>query len=160
MSVSIGTASTPDSTPAPGPGNRQRLGTYATYEEAQRVVDRLSDAGFPVSGIQVVGTGLRTVEQVTGRLTIARAALLGAGAGAWWGLFVGLLLGLFTIGFLGPVLVGVVVGALFGALTGALGHAALGGKRDFTSLRGMAASEYEVLVAADRVAEAERILAG
>jgi hypothetical protein len=57
------------------------------------------------------------------------------------------------------VLVGLVVGAVFGALTGALGHAALGGKRDFTSVRGMAASEYEVLVAPDRLAEAERVLA-
>lgn len=157
--MTIGTTGTTDTTPTPGPGSRQRLGTYATYEEAQRVVDRLSDAGFPVPGVQIVGSGLRTVEQVTGRLTTGRAALLGAGAGAWWGLFVGLLLGLFTIGFLGPVLVGLLVGAVFGALTGALGHAALGGKRDFTSVRGMAASEYEVLVAPDRLAEAERVLA-
>lgn len=139
--------------------HRAALGTYATYEEAQHVVDRLSDAGFPVEGVQIVGCGLRSVEQVTGRVTTGRAALLGAGAGAWWGLFVGLLLGLFTIGFLGPVLVGVVVGAVFGALMGALGHAALGGKRDFSSVRGLAASEYQVLVAPERVADAERALA-
>jgi hypothetical protein len=82
-SVTIGTTGTTDTTPTPGPGSRQRLGTYATYEEAQRVVDRLSDAGFPVPGVQIVGSGLRTVEQVTGRLTTGRAALLGAGAGAW-----------------------------------------------------------------------------
>lgn len=150
-----------EATSAPLPaasGGRHRLGTYGTYEEAQRVVDRLSDGGLDVSSVQIVGCGLRTVEQVTGRLTTGRAALLGAGAGAWWGLFVGLLLSLFTIGFLGPLIVGVVVGAAFGALTGALGHAALRGKRDFTSVQGLVASEYEVLVPSERVGEAERLL--
>jgi hypothetical protein len=142
----------------PATQSRDRLGTYASYEEAQRVVDRLSDGGFDVSTVQIVGCGLRTVEQVTGRLTTGRAALIGAGAGAWWGLFVGLLLSLFTLGFLGPVVVGVLVGVGFGALTGALGHAALGGKRDFTSVQGLVASEYEVLVPAGGLAEAERLL--
>jgi Heat induced stress protein YflT domain len=49
------------------------LREFGSYEEAQQLVDRLSDAGFPVD-LRIVGTGLRTVEQVTGRLTKGRAA--------------------------------------------------------------------------------------
>ena len=44
-------------------------------------VDRLSDDGFPVEHVRIVGTGLHSVEQVTGRLTKGRAALGGAAAG-------------------------------------------------------------------------------
>ncbi len=35
--------------------------------------------------LRIVGTGLRTVEEVTGRMTKGRAALFGAGTGAWFG---------------------------------------------------------------------------
>jgi hypothetical protein len=42
---------------------------FDDYESAQRAVDRLSDDGFPVEKLDVVGSGLRLVERVTGRLT-------------------------------------------------------------------------------------------
>jgi hypothetical protein len=51
---------------------------FDEYETAQRVVDRLSDDGFPVDKLGIVGSDLRLIERVTGRLTSARAA--GAGA--------------------------------------------------------------------------------
>jgi hypothetical protein len=59
-------------------------------------VDRLSDSGFPVEHLQIVG--IRTVEQVTGRMTTGKAALYGAGSGAWLGILTGLIFGLFTPG--------------------------------------------------------------
>ena len=67
--------------------------------------------------MSIVGGDLRLVEHVTGRLTTARAAALGAGGGAWWGPFVGLLLGVFATSFLAPMLAGLVLGAVFGAGT-------------------------------------------
>ena len=88
------------------------LREYNTYEEAQRLVDQLSDAGFPVQHVRIVGHDFHSVEQVTGRLTKGRAALLGAGSGAWFGLLIGLLLSLFAVGpgvlvaLLGSVLIG------------------------------------------------------
>ena len=55
-----------------------RLGEFTSYREAERMVDRLADVGFPVERVRIVGTGLRSVEQVTGRLTKGGATLIGA----------------------------------------------------------------------------------
>jgi hypothetical protein len=51
---------------------------FDDYESAQRAVDRLSDDGFPVEKLDVVGSDPRLVERVTGRLTTGRAATAGA----------------------------------------------------------------------------------
>jgi heat induced stress protein YflT len=63
------------------------VASYPSYEEAQAAVDRLSDERFPVENLDIVGSGLRLVERVTGRLTNARAAAAGAASSAWFGLF-------------------------------------------------------------------------
>ncbi|GAB2598795.1 hypothetical protein GCM10009696_00240 [Kocuria himachalensis] len=132
------------------------LRTVPTYAEAQRMVDALSDAEFPVEHVRIVGTGLRSVEQVTGRMTNGRAALYGAGTGAWLGLMIGLLFGLFTVGaWLSVVLWSVVLGAIWGLVLGLIGHAVTGGKRDFRSIQGLEAEAYDVLVEAEYAGMAE-----
>jgi hypothetical protein len=55
-------------TAAPPPGEQVSLGSYTTYPEAQSVVDYLADHHFEVETTQIVGSDLRMVEQVTGRL--------------------------------------------------------------------------------------------
>lgn len=134
---------------------------YDDYASAQAAVDRLSDEGFPVSHLSIVGSDLRLVEQVTGRLTKASAALSGAASGAWFGLFVGILLGLFTTGngWLGMLGVGLGVGAAWGALFGFLAHAMTGGRRDFSAVRSLAAAHYDVIANASQVDRA-RIMLG
>ena len=67
-----------------------------SYQEAQRAVDYISDREIEVSGIQIVGTDLRMIETVTGRMSYGRAAGAGMVSGAWFGLLVGMLLGLFA----------------------------------------------------------------
>jgi hypothetical protein len=136
------------------------VATYSSYAEAERAVDFLSDKGFPVEKVAIVGTGLRTVEQVAGRLTTGRAALLGAGQGAMIGLLFGLLFGLFFEGpdFFGVVLYGLVAGTIFGAVLGAVGQAAQGGRRDFASVRGMQAEQYEIQVEHEHSARAKQLL--
>lgn len=129
------------------------------YIDGQLAVDRLSDAGFPVEGVKIVGHDMKSVEVVTGRMTTGKAAGLGALSGLWFGLFVGLLLGIFAIvGWWSIVLTAVILGAVFGAIAGAAGHAMTRGKRDFSSARGLEASRYEVLVPSQRAAEAQSIL--
>ena len=137
------------------------VATYASYAEAERAVDHLSDKGFPVERVAIVGSGLRTVEQVAGRLTVGRAALAGASQGAMIGLFFALLFGLFFEGpnFLGLLLYGLIAGALFGAAFGAALQAAQGGRRDFASVRGMQAERYEVQVDHEHSARAKQLLA-
>jgi len=127
---------------------RKTIARYDRYGDAQRAVDHLSDTGFPVQEVEIVGSDLHLVEHVTGRLTSGRAALAGAGSGAWFGLFVGLLVGLFTTGptWLGLVLGGAAIGAAWGALFGFFAHMATDGQRDFSSARGLVAEHYDVTV--------------
>jgi hypothetical protein len=146
---------------ATGPAPKTTIATYATYPEAERAVDYLSDEGFPVEKVAIVGTGLKTVEQVAGRLTTGKAALAGAGQGAMIGLFFGLLFSLFFEGpdFLGVVLYGLVAGTIFGAVFASIAQAAQGGRRDFASVRGMQAAEYELQVEHEHSARAKQMLA-
>ena len=133
---------------------------FDDYETAQRAVDRLSDDGFPVETLDIVGSDLRLVERVTGRLTKARAAGAGALSGAWIGLLIGILIGLFTTGaWLGVVAAGVAIGAAWGAVFGFAAHAATRGQRDFSSVRALAASRYD-LIARDGAAERARTMLG
>ncbi len=146
-----------------GTRSRRTIVSFDDYADAQRAVDRLSDEGFPVERVTIVGTGLRYVEQVTGRLTTGRAALIGATQGAALGALFGLVFGLiFTIdpdpAILLLVLYGLVAGAIAGALLGAITHAATGGTRDFASVAGMRADRYEVVVDDDLADRAASIL--
>jgi heat induced stress protein YflT len=136
----------------PPPASRVQRTIYATkdYRQAERAVDWLSDQGFAVADVSIVGSGLRYVERVGGRLTTARAALSGARQGAWIGLFIGLLFTLFfnlsTGGFFGVLLYTVVTGALFWALWMGLFHYLQRGRRDFSSTAQTVADSYEVRV--------------
>lgn len=137
---------------------RVSVATYASYPEAQRAVDYLSDQKFPVERTAIVGEGLKMVEQVTGRLSWGRAASLGLGQGVFVGLFVGLLFGLLGLGggnLLFAVGYGIVMGAVTGLVWGLVGYALSGGRRDFTSIGGMKADHY-VLLADPEVAEQAR----
>ena len=130
----------------PTPPSGEEVASYPTYAEAQRAVDHLADAAFPVRQVTIVGTDLRMVERITGRLTYSRVAMAGAASGAWFGLFVGLVLGLFsTSGLAATVLPALLIGAAFGLLFGVVSYSATGGKRDFTSASQVVASSYSVL---------------
>jgi hypothetical protein len=125
-----------------------QVGSYDGYEQAQAAVDYLSDEKFAVENVTIIGSDLRMVERVTGRLTQGRAVAAGAAGGAWWGLFVGLLLGIFSTGvagWIGSVLSGLLVGLVFGAIFGAIGYSAMGGRRDFTSTSRIVAGRYDVM---------------
>ncbi|HEY5248952.1 MAG TPA: general stress protein [Dermatophilaceae bacterium] len=123
------------------------LGTYDKYEDAQRAVDYLSDHEFAVENCMIVGTDLRQVERVTGRLTRGRVAGAGALSGVWMGLFVGLIFALFDPNSTTwAVMATVAFGALFGLVWAILGYAATKGRRDFTSVSQVVATRYEVLV--------------
>jgi len=148
--------------PLPEPPSGLPVGSYPTYAQAQRAVDYLSDNKFAVENVTIVGTDLKLVERVTGRLTQGRAIAVGAGGGAWWGLFVGILMSLFARS--GPnavalVVLGIVVGALFGVIFGWVGYRATGGHRDFTSRTQVVASTYDVLCEPKMAEEARNLLA-
>ncbi len=125
------------------------LGRYDTYAKAQKAVDYLSDHEFPVENVLIVGTDLKQLERVTGRLTRQRVAIGGVVSGAWLGLFVGLIFSLLdTAGGAGlaGILLTVGFGAVFGLVWALIGYALTGGNRDFTSVMQVVATQYEVLV--------------
>ena len=134
---------------------------FDDYESAQRAVDRLSDDGFPVEKLDIVGSGLRLVERVTGRLTKARAAGAGALSGMWAGLLFGILLGLFTSGhsFFAVAATGAALGVVWGAVFGYVAHARTRGQRDFSSVRGLIATHYD-LIAREGTVERARFMLG
>jgi hypothetical protein len=122
------------------------LGTYDKYEDAQKAVDYLSDNEFAVQNCMIIGTDLRQVERVTGRLTRGRVAGAGALSGMWMGLFVGLIFTLFDKASTLAVMSTVAFGAAFGIVWALLGYAATKGRRDFTSVSQVVATRYQVLV--------------
>jgi hypothetical protein len=153
-------------TPAPPAAvvvDRRLLVSYDNYAAAQRTVDSLSDSGFPVENLAIVGTDLRLEETVTGRMTNARAALTGAGSGALFGAAVGLFLGLYTSttgSFVVLVLWAALWGTVMGAAFGFINHAFKGGKRDFASRNALVAGRYDLLVAASKLDHARAIMEG
>ena len=72
---------------------RRRIATADSYAEAEAVVDRLADDGFPVEHVSIVGRDLEYVEQVIGHVNAWKAALSGAGRAWCSGLLFGLLFG-------------------------------------------------------------------
>lgn len=143
------------------PIDRVPVADYPTYLQAQRAVDFLSDNEFPVERVSIIGSDLRMVENVLGRLTRGRAALAGAASGAWFGLLFGVLLSLFTTkdgNSFAVVLACLLLGVVFGAVFGFVAHAATGGQRDFTSRSGIVAGRYEVQADSDVAEDAKNLL--
>lgn len=140
--------------PTPAIGTRpfdlefpQSLATYDDYAQAQKTVDYLSDHEFPVQNCLIVGTDLKQLERITGRLTTGRVALAGAASGVWLGVFVGVILSLFGDDNAWAVIGSTaLMGAVFGLIWGLLGYALTRGQRDFSSISRVVATRYEVLV--------------
>lgn len=140
---------------------RPVLTSYDSYEEAQKAVDALSDAHFPVQHVAIVGVDLKLVESVIGRMSWGRAAFSGMGTFAWFGVLIGLFVSFFgsdeyALGQL--VLIGLLFGAAFGIIFGLVSYAFTGGKRDFVSRQALKASRYDLLCESEHLAAARRIL--
>jgi len=147
---------------APTMPTGEPIASYPTYAEAQKAIAHLVEQHFPVEALTIVGTDLRSVERVTGRLSYGRVALAGAMSGAWFGLFVGLLMSMFGgagvatgVGF-----ISVLIGAGFGLLFSVLSYGLTRSRRDFTSSTQIVASQYAVLCMPEAAYEARRLLGG
>ncbi|WP_234416096.1 MULTISPECIES: general stress protein [unclassified Actinomyces] len=136
------------------------VASFATYAEAQHAVDSLSDAGFPVQHLAIIGTDLRQVERITGRMSWGRALANGAMSGLWIGLFFAAMMLL-----LGPsegtstvLIAAIIMGVIWGMIFQVAAYAVTRGKRDFTSISQVVASRYSI-IASELSAEAARALA-
>ena len=131
----------------------EEVASFATYPEAQGAVDALSDQGFPVQHLAIIGTDLRQVERITGRMSS------GALNGLWIGVFFGIIMS--VAGSSGPRLnfwACVLLGVLWGIVFQLFSYALTRGRRDFTSISQVVASRYSIL-AAREIHEASQALA-
>jgi hypothetical protein len=139
--------------------NGVSIGAFSSYADAQRAVDYLSDNGFPVEHLTIIGSDLKQVEKVVGRMTKWKAALAGAGTGAWFGALIGLLLSLFAESgteILVVIAWALLYGALFGAVWGFIAHLFTFGQRDFATVGATLATRFDVYCApehADRAVD-------
>lgn len=147
----------------PGGAGRDEVGekiaSFPTYEKAQKAVSSLIAGEVPARDIAIVGSGLRSIERITGRLGYATAAR----SGALNGLMLGLLFAfIFVLGtptvqisaFIGVLLVGMALGMLLSLGT----YSIVRRRRDFASVMQVTADHYDVCVAAPSLAKARGIL--
>ena len=124
------------------------VGTFAALGDVQDALARLADDGLSIDRATVVGTDLRLVEKVAGRMTVARAAGYGTVAGAWLGALIAAFAAIFTATSVGSVLSmlfgGIILGALFGAVFGAVGYRFAGPRDGITGNVTLVASRYEL----------------
>lgn len=137
----------------------EKVASFPTYEKAQKAVSSLIAGEVPARDIAIVGSGLRSIERITGRLGYATAAR----SGALNGLMLGLLFAfIFVLGtptaqisaFLGVLLVGMALGMLLSLGT----YSIVRRRRDFASVMQVTADHYDVCVAAGSLAKARGVL--
>ena len=133
--------------------------------DAERAIELLAEAGFPVERTAIVGRDLEAVEDVRGPVDRTQSALRGVAVGGASGALFGWLFGL--LGAVDPLIAGLLLalygfalGAVVGALLGIALAFAEGGRRHFSSQGHIRAGRYEVEVDVDEADRAARLLAG
>jgi hypothetical protein len=137
----------------------ETVASFKDYDAAQKAVSRLIAAEVPAADIAIVGTALRSVEKVTGRLGYAQAAWSGAVNGVLLGLLFAAMVVIWSPGlpisaFAGVLLVGIAFGMLFRLIS----YAMLRRRRDFASVMQVSADHYEVTVLPRSVGKARQSL--
>ncbi|HRO29694.1 general stress protein [Citricoccus sp.] len=158
MSMLFGPASSDPA--ASGLPRGEVLGTYDSYADARKVVDRLAEQDFDVRTVSIVGVDLRTVERIRHRQTYASVALRSALQGAFFGLMLGILMSLIDPAGTGPqMLYTVGLGVGIWVLFGVIGHAIRKGK-GFDSVQQLVPARFDVVCEFASAATARQILGG
>ncbi|MBV7432023.1 general stress protein [Dermabacteraceae bacterium P13101] len=134
------------------------LGVFDSYAKVQKAVDHLADNSFPVENTMIVGTDLKLIERVTGRLTWSRVLLSGALSGAWIGLFISFLMVIVYPADWSVFPVAISVGVVTGIIWSAFGYWMSGGQRDFTSFTTTVPMSFELMVENENAQQAKQIL--
>jgi hypothetical protein len=123
-------------------------------------VEKLVEGNFPAGLIAIVGSDLRTVERVRGKMSYARVAINGAITGSWLGLLYGLFFGgnadtssvssFATSGIGSAIFIGAGLGMLFQVIRFSLARS----KRSFVSQSSVVANKYQIQVPGNMVGEA------
>lgn len=135
------------------------IASLDSYEAARSVVDGLAKQDFPVSTVSILGSHLRTVERVTGRMSFGKAALGAVGTGVMLGLFVGLLVLIVTPGVGFETLIAILPVAIgFSVIWSVIGYAVNPQRRQFTSVMQVVATHFDVVVPRELAGKARGLL--
>lgn len=139
------------------------VATFATLADVQDALAHLAD-DVPIDRTTIVGTDLRLVELVEGRMSRARAAGYGTGSGAWLGALVAAFAAIFSAHSFAAVMSmlfgGIMLGAAFGAVFGLVAYAFAGPRDGITGNLSLVASRYELRATADRAGRLRELLSG
>ena len=129
------------------------VATYRSYETAQQAINSLAEAEIDVSGIALVGSDVRVVERVMGRLTWRKVAMAGAMRGLTFGLFLGIVFWLLVPEAGMMVLAMPILGVAFGMLLSIVTHSFTKKNRQYQSVQQILPTTFD-LVAPQEVAAA------
>ncbi len=139
------------------------LATFTDYKQAVSYVEKMIENNFPARSVSIVGTDLKTVESIKGKLGYGRVSLSGALTGSWLGMFFGLIFGASGAGteavLLTNVAAGVVIGAGIGMLINVIRFSLTKNRRGFISGQMVVAKKYEVVVPAAQLELAKKAVA-
>mgnify|MGYP000090020010 CR=1 FL=1 len=140
------------------------IADFKQYPDALAYVDNLIKNNFPAGSVAIVGSDLRTVERIRGKINYARMAISGAVTGSWMGLAFGLIFGgsvdaagagVFpAAGSLGS---SIVIGAGLGMLFNITRYGLSRNKRSFISQSSVVASKYQIQVPAGLADQARAV---
>lgn len=135
------------------------IADFTKYQDAVEFVDRLVANEFPAQLVSIIGSDLRTVEQLRGKLGYGRIALSGLITGSWVGLLFGLLFGSSDpteAALASNIGAGIVIGAGVGMLLNVIRFSLAKSKRTFISTSQVVANRYDVLVPAEQSEQAKK----
>jgi len=143
--------------------NGETIAQFNDYAAAVECVDQLIRHGFPAPMVAIVGSDLRSVERVRGRLSYGRVALQGLITGSWLGLLISILIPVPSATGTAPSLqfstgAAIMLGAGVGMLINILRFALSRNRHEFSSSSAVVAAKYEVVVPHPMVDQANRAI--
>jgi hypothetical protein len=136
------------------------LASFTDYKQAVSYVEKLIENDFPAKLVTIIGTDLKTVESVKGKLGYGRVSASGAMTGSWLGMFFGLIFGFSGEGaeqvLLNNVFAGIIIGAGLGMLVNIVRFSLTSNRRSFISAQAVIANKYEVVVPNEQVQLAKK----
>jgi hypothetical protein len=122
----------------------EAVASFENYAAAVDCVDQLIRHDFPAPMVAIVGTDLRSVERVRGKLSYGTLAFRGLVTGSWLGLLVSMFVTTGSVGLTTGA--AIVIGAGVGMLVNILRFSLSRNRHEFSSSTAVIASKYEVLV--------------
>jgi hypothetical protein len=143
--------------------NGQTIAEFTDYAAAVDCVDQLIRHDFPAPMVAIVGSDLRTVERVRGKLSYGRVALQGLITGSWLGLLISILVPVPASTGSTPAVqfstgAAIMLGAGVGMLINILRFAFTRNRHEFSSSSAVVAAKYEVVVPHPMVDQANRAI--